>query len=736
MRLVCKVPAKIRRIINSQISKKDKILILVKSDIKDHHSFGDKWIAVTKKKIIIITPLDNKQFDTAAMLIKNIKNIRIENLIGYNSIIIGRKRRKPVVIYYSNFLSHQFAEVVKGIQQLIDKKPFQIKKSVAPIRCKKCGRLLENKEATCIYCFSKGKIILRIMKLLKPYRFRVLWLIILTLLVTLIQLVPPHFTKILIDKVLTPKQNIDLFIWLVMGILLAAIISTASNIIRSRLASWMGGKITQNLRQQLFHHMAMLHLKFYDKKPVGNIISRVTHDTEMLYIFLIEGVPFVLTNLLMLITISIILFSYNWQLALYTIIPVPFIFFGGMLFWKIIRRLAHRWMARWSVFTANLNETISGIRVVKAFAKETKEMEKFDREATELFRATFQVDKIYFSFFPAMTFFTTLGLIIVWYMGGKKVLAGALTLGTLMAFISYLSMFYWPLQWMAQMFNWMSRAITGAERIFEIMNIAPEQFASKKAIPMPHIKGNIKFQNVNFGYEVGQTVLKNISINIKSGEMVGLVGKSGVGKTTLINLVCKFYEADSGKIYIDGKDIKEIRLKDLRSQIGYVLQEPFLFNGTIAENITYGKEKSTIDEIIQAARAANAHDFILAKPDGYNTRVGERGSKLSVGEKQRISIARAILHNPRILILDEATSSVDTETETKIQEAIQTLVKNRTTFAIAHRLSTLRNASKLIILENGKITEMGTHDKLLKKKGIYYNMLHTQRKISKIKAIG
>jgi ATP-binding cassette, subfamily B, bacterial len=292
---------------------------------------------------------------------------------------------------------------------------------------------------------------------------------------------------------------------------------------------------------------------------------------------------------------------------------------------------------------------------------------------------------------------------------------------------------YGPLQWFAQVNNWFSRAMAGAERVFEVVDMTPEFDASGK----PHdIRGEVEFRNVRFGYDKSNPVLKNISFKVAPGEMIGLVGRSGAGKSSTINLICRFYEPDGGQIVVDGIDLTELDMAQYRKQIGIVLQEPFLFGGTVAENIAYGNPEATMEEIIVAARAANAHDFIIAKPDGYDTIVGERGVHLSGGEKQRISIARAILHNPRILILDEATSSVDVETERQIQEAINRLVEGRTTFAIAHRLSTLRNADRLIVLDRGEIAEMGTHEELMDKRGVFFELVETQRKVTEIIEVG
>ncbi|HID08221.1 MAG TPA: ABC transporter ATP-binding protein, partial [Armatimonadetes bacterium] len=364
------------------------------------------------------------------------------------------------------------------------------------------------------------------------------------------------------------------------------------------------------------------------------------------------------------------LFTMNWRLTLLILLPAPVILISSAWFWRIIHPYFHRWWHRWSQFSARLNESLSGIKVVKAFAQEDREIAMFDKRNEELLYAGIEADRRWFVFYATLGFMTSLGVYIAWLGGGAQVISGELTLGTLMAFISYLWLFYGPLQWMSQVNTWMTRAFTGAERIFEVIDTPSEPYDAPDAIPMPRIEGRIEFKDVSFGYDPAKPVLKDINLVIEPGEMIGLVGRSGAGKSTLINLICRFYDVTHGCIEIDGVDIRKIKLSDLREQIGVVLQDPFLFDGTIAENIAYGKPDATFDEIVEAARIANAHEFIVALPDGYNTRVGERGSRLSGGERQRIAIARAILHNPRILILDEATSSVDTETEKKIQEAI------------------------------------------------------------------
>jgi ABC-type multidrug transport system, ATPase and permease components len=367
---------------------------------------------------------------------------------------------------------------------------------------------------------------------------------------------------------------------------------------------------------------------------------------------------------------------------------------------------------------------------VKAFAQEDYENNKFLRRNEELREAGVRADTRWFTVFGYMSFFAGLGQLINWSVGGYMVYAGTLTLGDFWKVHSLLTLIYGPLQWFAQVNNWFSRAMAGADRIFEIMDMEKESYG--KEGDQKEIRGEVVFENVRFGYDKSNPVLKGLSFAAKPGDMIGLVGKSGAGKSTTINLVCRFYEPDAGSIKIDGIDYREIDLQAMRHQIGIVLQEPFLFNGTIAENIAYGKPGASFEEVIVAAKAANAHNFILGKPDGYDTLVGEKGAKLSGGERQRVSIARAILHNPRILILDEATSSVDVETEKQIQEAIGRLVEGRTTFAIAHRLSTLRNATRLIVMEKGEIVETGSHAELMESKGIFYNLVQTQSAVNEI----
>ena len=479
----------------------------------------------------------------------------------------------------------------------------------------------------------------------------------------------------------------------------------------------------------------MLSLEFYDKRKAGALISRASRDSRMLQNLLVDGLPYLIINALTVAGILVFLIWMSWSLSVYVILPVPLMMIWGTFYWPRLRRFFTKWGQRWSSLTDRTQETLAGIRLIKSFVQEDREIRLFARINREVRKIGVDTAIHRGIFFATISFLTGMGVLAVWLFGGREVLLGSITLGTLMAFYAYMTLLYSPLEWFGQVNSWMSRAFASAERIFEVIDTRPERYDDPDAVPMPEIQGSISFRDATFGYDKSKPVLHGLDFDIAAREMIGLVGKSGAGKTTTINLIARFYEADEGTIEIDGVDIRKIRLEDLRRQIGIVLQEPVLFSGSIAANIAYGKPGASMEEIMSAARTANAHDFIVTKPDGYNSILGEKGINLAGGERQRISIARAILHNPKILILDEATSSVDVETETKIQDAIAKLIEGRTTIAIAHRLSTLRYADRLIVIDEGRIVEAGTHAELNARRGIFHNLVRLQREASAIIAV-
>ncbi|MHC4788589.1 MAG: ABC transporter ATP-binding protein, partial [Planctomycetota bacterium] len=451
-------------------------------------------------------------------------------------------------------------------------------------------------------------------------------------------------------------------------------------------------------------------------------------------IFIEVGVNF-LPNILRLIGTCVVLLCLKWWLALLVLVPAPAVVALTMAFYRRLSRMYHRLWQRRSRMSALAADSISGIRVVKASSQEQTEIRRFGERSTELYQATAHAESMWSTAAPIIYYTTTFGTFLVWYFGGLGVLREDVSLGTLMAFIGYMFMFYGPIQMVTQWSNFANRAFTAAQRLFEITDAEQEAYDAPDAQALGEVQGAFTFEDVHFSYVKDKPVLKEFDLEVRPGEMIGLVGRSGVGKTTVTNLICRFYDVDDGAIKLDGVDLRKVKLRDLRRHIGIVPQESFLFNGSIAENIAYARPGATQEEVIGAARAANAHGFIARTPDGYDTRVGERGARLSGGEKQRIAIARAILQDPKILVLDEATSSVDTETEELIQDALALLVKGRTTFAIAHRLSTLKNADRLVVIDDGKVAEVGTHDELLAKKGMYQKLVEMQSKLSAIKAV-
>ena len=712
----------------------EPVLIQVAADLASDQSFREQWLVVTGQRLLVI-PSDGPD-GTVEVPMEQVKAVRVEALIGSGRLELERKQGAPAYLHYTSSLAPRFAEVAEGIRQLTKGETLTLPSELPRTRCPKCRRLLPEKDGICPACVKRWDTLLRIAGYLKPYRGSAVGLVLLTVAGTLMGLLPPLITRHIIDDVLTPRANFRLLVWLVLGLLGLRILSWGVEVGRGWLNVYLGSRTTADIRSQLYRRMQYLPLKVFDRRKVGTLIARITNDSDRLEGFLMFGLPHLFTNGLTMVGILILLFYMSWELTLFVLLPVPAIILGGLLIWKRLERSWGRWSVKWSRLSSQLNESISGIRVVKAFSQEGREGARFDERNEGVREASVTADRRWFVFFTVINFLMSFGVFFVWYFGGKQILRQELTLGALMAFISYLWLLYQPLAWFGGISNWMTRAFAGAARIFEILDAPAEPSEDPDAIPMPRMEGRVIFKEVMFGYDRAKPVLKGIDLEVTPGEMIGLVGRSGVGKSTIINLICRFYDIDRGSLLIDGVDIRKIRLKDLRSQIGMVHQESFLFNGALAANIAYGKPEASFEEIVRAAKAANAHEFIVAKPDGYDTLVGERGNKLSGGEKQRIAIARAILHDPRILILDEATSSLDTQTEKKIQEAIARLVKGRTTFAIAHRLSTLRSANRLVVVDDGKIAEVGTHEELLARQGIFYRLVQTQKETSSVVAVG
>ncbi|MCH7905076.1 MAG: ABC transporter ATP-binding protein [Armatimonadetes bacterium] len=710
----------------------DSYLIDLQADMTEDAEFGVRRLVVSKAEVVV---LDEAGAVVLRVPFSEIETARNEPVVSGGRLLLRTKAGEDIVATsYSLTHADLFSEAARGIEQLAKGQELSINLKLERTRCESCGRLLPEKDGVCPACLKRGKTFMRVAAYLKPYRRHLGVLVTISLLATGLNLIPPQFQRLIVDRLTAGELELGGLMQLVGAWFAIAATAVTLQVFSNRMMTFLGSNIAADLRASTFNTVQRLHVAYFDKKTVGAITSRITHDTDRIWMFLVDGMPFMVTNGLVLIGVIFFLFRVDWVLALAIMAPLPLMAVLAVTFWKPLSSMFHKVSQKWARIYMHINEAVSGVRVVKAFVREDHEFARFQTRNNECLKAAMAADQRWYTILGAMSLCVSLGVLINWGLGGYFVLIGRLTLGEFIMTNAYLIMVYGPLMWFAQINNWFSRAMASAERIFEMMDMPPD---AGDGDGIEHeIVGEIQFDNVRFGYDKSNPVLKGVSFTAKAGEMIGLVGHSGAGKSTTINLIARFYEPDAGTLKIDGIDYKDLNLHSYRSQIGIVMQDPFLFHGTIAENISYGKPDASIEEIMAAARAANAHNFVLAKPNGYDTIVGERGAKLSGGERQRISIARAILHDPRILILDEATSSVDVETEKEIQEAISHLIKGRTTFAIAHRLSTLRNADRLIVLERGEVSEIGTHAELMEKKGTFYKLVQIQSAINEIVGVG
>lgn len=707
------------------------------SDLTPEGTFGEQWLIIDGQLLQVIS----REGGGARLLFRfeldKLEDAQIEPCVGNGLLKVTQGEHSQILIHFSNELTDRFALAAHYLRQRRDlgaEAPPPDFSSDGQ-RCLSCGkRLLDPSLKVCPNCIKRGQVMRRLLLLAKPYWGKGVLHLGLMLAGVMVDLMPPYLTRVLIDDVLTTQSHVSWLGWLVAGLLGLQVVRVTITISDALLTNRISSTFAAGVREKMFGHLKRLTQEFFDRNETGRLLTRINQDTEELQGLINQMASFLLYGVLV-IGIGIVLFSMAPTLGLFVLIPAPFVTVATLMYHRRMNPHFRRyWITRWRL-NSMLNTFLAGIQVVKAFGQDDQEENRYRGLNTDSLAARLRVDQAWGRFFPLISFAFGAGGLLIWYAGGRSVLDGTITLGTLMAFLSYLGMFYGPLSNMAQISQAINRFATISQRTFEFLDEEPKVQQKDKALKLSPVSGMIEFSDVTFGYNPYFPVLKDVNFEIRPGELVGVVGPSGAGKTTLVNLICRFYDTTRGAIKIDGVDVRDLEMEELRQNIGIVLQTPFLFSGTIAENIAYAKPDASWEDIIRAAKAANAHDFITNLPEGYDTIVGEGGTGLSGGERQRISIARAILLNPKILILDEATSSVDTETERQIQKALETLVQGRTTIAIAHRLSTLYNADRIIALEHGRIAEIGTPQELMEQKGVFYNLVQIQSQFARLDGV-
>ena len=720
-------------------------ILAVETDIDKSGNFAVGYVILTEEFLHYITE-DFVTIETYCT--KDIQEYFSESLVS-----IGLLTVKTVdngyfeVCKFSNTLVLKFSalagignKLIKG--ETVDEK--DIERNISN-KCTKCGKFLPNQHMrTCPECIDRKAIISRLMVYGRKFKGRIILICVLLIMTTLLGLVGPFLSgRVLFDYVLTDNGATDIFgleLFGAIGLLLVTlilfrIVTMIFNMLYGKFIAMVAGEMVYDIRTDIFESMQKLSMSFFSNKMTGNLMTRINSDTNEIQYFFVDGLPYVITCILNILAMGSFMMAANPWLGLMCLIPPPFIFLFFRKFMPKFRKLHNNVFRRRSRMNSRMNDSFSGMRVVKAFGKESNEVDIFGKDSSKYANSAIKVDITANTIFPIVAQSMFVVEMLLYTIGGIFIINGQFTFGAMSMFLSFMFVIFGPMSSLANIVTWASYAMNAANRVFEVIDAVPDIRNCDNPVDLTDIKGDINLKNISFSYEANKPVLHNISIDVKAGEMIGIVGHSGAGKSTLTNLITRLYDVNEGEITIDGVPIKNINLDNLRSQIGMVLQDTYLFIGSIAENIAYAKPEASIEEIVTAAKAANAHDFIVKLPDGYDTVVGVGGADLSGGEKQRLAIARAILHNPKILIMDEATSALDTETEQQIQKALEVLVKGRTTFAIAHRLSTLRNADRLVVIEKGRMEELGTHQELYDLDGIYCKLYKLQQEALKIRGI-
>ena len=753
------LPPLILKAIERREMKVEDLIVATDTDLQISGEYAESWIVANSEYVLVyfVDEETNEALLLKEMPIKEIETARADTRVGSGFLEVKRNGVFEELIRFSNKNADKFAKVTSVIKSLAEGRQIQAfpEKEERIGRCEKCGvRLPDRHMKVCPKCLKRGAVFLRFLGRTKGYRPQMVLAMALVICSIVVSLVPAQLMAVLLDNVFgqaeikpwfgllvnwlgmeDAAEYRDDWLYIVVGFLAAAtLIGSVIGSLRETLAMWINNQLGYELRRDVFQKMQELAIRYHDTHPVGTLMTRCTQDIEALQGFINQITSGFGYQIIQLAIVAAAMLTVDAKLTFYAVLPAPIVMYCTVRFYKFI---VPRWRKYWTTrsnLSNMLHGTLNGIRVVKAFAQEHRESERFGQFSGRFRDAGLEIGYPSAWFYPAMGWVFQLGSYMVWIFGGWAVLhsteaASGHTAGTLIMFLGYLGMFYAPLNSLTQMSTWFTQFTTQAHRVFEVLDEEPEVAETDSAVDI-EIQGAIHFKNVTFGYDPHIPVLHDVSFKVEPGEMIGIVGHSGSGKSTTVNLIMRFYEPTEGEVTIDNVDIRMLKKLCLRRQIGFVAQDPFLFRGTVAENIAYGNPRVAPQQILNAALAANAHMFITRIHDGYDKLLGEHGAGLSGGERQRVAIARALVHNPRVLILDEATSSVDTIAEREIQKALEALSLGRTTIAIAHRLSTLRNCDRILVFEEGRIREQGTHEELLAMNGIYKKLVDIQTQLT------